>query len=96
MGGKLCRPGFSGLNPRTDQWIEYGTPDYARGKATWIDNSTDSIPSGVCMPRPSFAAKRRGKGGWRIKPRFTARRRTKRSPALRRCLVRSYWSSTSM
>ena len=43
-GGELHGAGFLRLNPRTDQWIEYGMPEpYAHNRRTWIDNSTDPI-----------------------------------------------------
>ena len=41
---ELHGAGFLRLNPRTDQWIEYGMPElYAHDRITWIDNSTDPI-----------------------------------------------------
>ena len=45
--GELHGAGFLRLNPRTDQWIEYGMPElYAHDRRTWIDNSTDPISVG--------------------------------------------------
>jgi len=42
--GELHGAGFLRLNPKTDQWIEYGMPEpYAHDRRTWIDNSTDPI-----------------------------------------------------
>jgi len=41
---ELHGAGFLRLNPRTDQWIEYGMPEpYAHDRRTWIDNSTHPI-----------------------------------------------------
>jgi streptogramin lyase len=42
--GELHGAGLFRINPRTDQWIEYGMPEpYAHDRRTWIDNSTDPI-----------------------------------------------------